>query len=471
MEPVGTMILAAVAGFAASVAPVREELWAPGLAALTAFCGGRALYEAIWGFPAWAAQVRASAPAGDALALLNRLEQGRPYGGFLTPAALGCFLIMTIPPGRRLGDGKARRAAGHRPRGRDARRDRPARDPLGLGHGGVGLGAPPRRPAGAASRPRASPRRPRRSRSRSSARGSCARMPCFRRRTSTARGGSAPATCASRSISRTIIRRSVSVPAGTPRRFRSTAEPGTTSRATRTIFRRSWRRSGACRSASRCRPSSSSCSPGRWCAGAAIRGPSRSAWRWVGRLRDPQPGRFHGVPPVAARRCGDPARPSRRAGPGRARASTAPAALAAWIALASAAAVVSAGSGLARDAMFDGANGGRRRRPRASVAACRAGTLAPWDADPPAARGVGPDGDGNRRRRRLGRRRSRRPARAVARGRPGGPGSRAAAAGDAPGAYADFGAAARLYPLHPDYAKQEEALADSLVKAAAGAPR
>ena len=62
------MLLAVFAGLAAAGLSVREDALARLLAALTAFCGGRALYETLWGLPAWAAAVRESATAADALA-------------------------------------------------------------------------------------------------------------------------------------------------------------------------------------------------------------------------------------------------------------------------------------------------------------------------------------------------------------------------------------------------------------------
>jgi O-antigen ligase len=97
VEPVVCMLLAALAGISAAHAAENDELFARMFAVLVAFAGGRALYEATWGLAALADHVRESVPAGDALAVLNRLEQGRPYGGFATPAALGCFLVMTVP--------------------------------------------------------------------------------------------------------------------------------------------------------------------------------------------------------------------------------------------------------------------------------------------------------------------------------------------------------------------------------------
>ena len=104
VEPVVVALIAVVAGLAATGLPDRSAATGdgPGVAALiataVALVSCRALYETLWGLAASAAQIRASAPAGASDAILNRLEQGRPYAGFITPAALGGFLAMTLPP-------------------------------------------------------------------------------------------------------------------------------------------------------------------------------------------------------------------------------------------------------------------------------------------------------------------------------------------------------------------------------------
>lgn len=98
VEPVVCLFLAALAGVGAASVSGRAETLAPLFAALLTFASGRALYETFWGLSALAARLRDAAPAGEGLAILNRLEQGRPYGGFSTPAALGCFLILALPP-------------------------------------------------------------------------------------------------------------------------------------------------------------------------------------------------------------------------------------------------------------------------------------------------------------------------------------------------------------------------------------
>ncbi len=95
VEPVACLGLAVLAGLSASALPGLLDRIVPMLAVFVAWLGGRALYEVFWGFPALAAQLRGTAVDP---ALINRVEQGRPYGGFITPAALGCALVVMIPP-------------------------------------------------------------------------------------------------------------------------------------------------------------------------------------------------------------------------------------------------------------------------------------------------------------------------------------------------------------------------------------
>jgi tetratricopeptide (TPR) repeat protein len=97
VTPVAWIVLAAAAGLAATAVP-RPVATLPWIAAgLVAIEGSRALYESIWGLAHWADRLREVAPSADAVAVLNRLEQGRPYGGFATPAALGGFLALMLP--------------------------------------------------------------------------------------------------------------------------------------------------------------------------------------------------------------------------------------------------------------------------------------------------------------------------------------------------------------------------------------
>ena len=145
---------------------------------------------------------------------------------------------------------------------------------------------------------------------------------------------------------------------------------------------------------------------------------------------------------------------------------------AAWITVAVALAVLSAGSGLARDALFDAKQAGAARDHTGAVRlAERAAKLAPWDADPPqlaasARLEVGGEAaaalaDADRAVARAPSRAAARVVRARARG----------AGGDGAGAYADLAEAARLYPMSDDYALQRDSLAEALGKAREGAPR
>jgi len=149
-----------------------------------------------------------------------------------------------------------------------------------------------------------------------------------------------------------------------------------------------------------------------------------------------------------------------------------PAARAAGMALVLAIAVVAAGSGLAREALFDAREAATSGDHAAALHfAERAARLAPWDADPPQftaearmAGGAGADAaleDAERAVRRAPSRAAARMVRARAR----------TAAGDLTGAYADAAEAHRLYPLHPDYAARRDALATALEKASEAAPR
>jgi tetratricopeptide (TPR) repeat protein len=145
---------------------------------------------------------------------------------------------------------------------------------------------------------------------------------------------------------------------------------------------------------------------------------------------------------------------------------------AAWIALAIAIAVVAAGAGLSRDALFEArAAAASGDHAGALGFGARAERLAPWDADPPQlsaearmALKTEPDAALDDADRAV----DRAPARAAARV------TRARArlvSGDTTGAYADLAEAARLYPLQPEYATQRDALAAALVKASEQMPR
>jgi len=100
--PVAIPLLAAALGLTA-VALIRTARGAAtSLHATTvgtaAFVGARAVYEAVFGLRAAADAVRNDPSAiSDAARVLGRLEQGRAYAGFPTPAAAGGFLTLVLP--------------------------------------------------------------------------------------------------------------------------------------------------------------------------------------------------------------------------------------------------------------------------------------------------------------------------------------------------------------------------------------
>lgn len=97
VEPAAVIGVAFLAGLAgARLRPGLGTLGATS-AALVAALGVRALLDVAWGLDAAAEGIRGGAAIADADAVLNRLEQGRAYGGFSTPAALAGFLVLLLP--------------------------------------------------------------------------------------------------------------------------------------------------------------------------------------------------------------------------------------------------------------------------------------------------------------------------------------------------------------------------------------
>ena len=461
--------MAAFSGISAACSGVGVERLGLLYGTFAALAGGRALYEVTWGLSAWASRVRESAPVGDALAVLNRLEQGRPYGGFLTPAALGCFLAMTIPAVAAWSMGKQGRSRA-----------------VGLAAAAVGAG-------GLVA-----------TRSVSAMVALAAALLLAGLRGRMALRLVAIATGA---IVLAILAAGIARPDAV---FAPTREDSP------------WRlRAGNVRVAlaiARDHPLAG-VGPGGYAeAFPQYRRPgdneSRHAhdlpaeliaewgipvgltlsacffWLFLGPLargaRDPrtlESGLTIGIAAFAVHNLIDftaflPslllfAAVSRGLIAGRvARERAWPPGRAAWVALFVVIAALIAGSGLARDALFDAreaaASGDHAGAERLAV---RAQTFAPWDADPPQftaeARLAAAPGDVDAladAERAVLRAPSRAAARAVrARAR--------SAAGDAPGAQADFAAAASLYPMRPDYAAQRDAFADALRKAGEAAPR
>ncbi len=469
VEPAIVMLLAALAGIGAAALSDRVEMLAPLFAALVTFAGGRALYETFWGLNAAAARLREAAPVGDALAILNRLEQGRPYGGFSTPAALGCFLIMALPAVVAWAFGK-----------------RGAARAFGLGAatlGASGLIATRSVSAMAAL--------------------ACALA------LAGLRGRVAPRFVA---LSAGILGLAI-VTAGLVRPDAVLAPPREDS---------PWRlRAGNVRVAleiTRDHPLAG-VGPGGFAeafpqyrrAGDnesrhAHNLPAELLAEWgvpvglvlsafffgvflgpivggAGYPRTLSSGLAVGIAAFAIHNLADftaflpsllvfaaacrgllvPSAPTERA---------IPAARAAWVALVLAIAVVAAGSGLARDALFDAREAAASGDHAAALhSALRAARLAPWDADPPQfaaearmAAGAEADAtlvDAERAVRRAPLRAAARMVRSRAR----------TAVGDLGGAYADAAEAQRLYPFHPDYAARRDALGLALEKASEAAPR
>ena len=97
VEPSAIALLAAVAGWTAASAPGPSlRAWlAPSFAGCGALVGAKALYEASFGLDRMAQRVREAADVlPDAATIAGRLEQGRAYAGFPTPAAAGGFLVL-----------------------------------------------------------------------------------------------------------------------------------------------------------------------------------------------------------------------------------------------------------------------------------------------------------------------------------------------------------------------------------------
>ncbi len=99
VEPIAIAVLALSLFLAASAAAedgLAERLAAT-LAIAGAAVGARAVYEAAWGLDRVATDLRQHlSVVPDAAAIAGRLEQGRAYAGFPTPAAAGGFLVLAL---------------------------------------------------------------------------------------------------------------------------------------------------------------------------------------------------------------------------------------------------------------------------------------------------------------------------------------------------------------------------------------
>jgi len=99
VEPIAVVVMAMAAFVAASAA--AEDGLAERLAAMLAVAGAavgaRAIYEIAWGLNRLAAELHDhTSVVADAGAIAGRLEQGRAYAGFPTPAAAGGFLVLAL---------------------------------------------------------------------------------------------------------------------------------------------------------------------------------------------------------------------------------------------------------------------------------------------------------------------------------------------------------------------------------------
>jgi len=100
VEPLAVFLLAAGAGALAASRPsaLREGA---GIAWVLAAVGGlvslQALYQGLHGLDALAASVERANDVPDAGLVVQRLREGRAFGPFATPAALGGFLSMVLP--------------------------------------------------------------------------------------------------------------------------------------------------------------------------------------------------------------------------------------------------------------------------------------------------------------------------------------------------------------------------------------
>jgi hypothetical protein len=468
VEPAVVILLAAAAGIGAATVSDRVETLAPLFAALLTFAGGRALYETFWGLSAAAERLRDAAPAGDALAMLIRLEQGRPYGGFSTPAALGCFLIMTLPA-------VAAWALGRRGAVRV------------LGMGAVALGT-----SGLIATRSVS----------AMAALACALSLAGLRGRLAPRLVAVSAGALGLAILAAALVRPDAVLAPTrwdsPWRLRA-GNVRVALSITRDHPLAGVGPGGFAEAFSQYRQAGDNESRhahdlpaellAEWGVPVGLALSALFFWVFVGPVlgKGGNPltltsGLAVGLAAFAIHNVADftaflpsllvfaavcrglcvPSVPKERASAS---------ARAAWVALVLAVAVVAAGSGLARDALFDARQAAAEGDHEAGLRlALRAERLAPWDADPPRfaaearlASGAGAEAlvDAERAVRRAPSRAATRMVRSRAR----------SAVGDLSGAYADVVEAHRLYPLHPDYAAQRDALGSALETAISAAPR
>jgi len=99
-EPMVIVFLAGAAGLAAAGLPREARVGSslPAVLAATASVISLfAIYQALWGLDALAARLAEGRWIADQEVLLDRARSGRAFAGFVTPAALGGYLVMTGP--------------------------------------------------------------------------------------------------------------------------------------------------------------------------------------------------------------------------------------------------------------------------------------------------------------------------------------------------------------------------------------
>lgn len=99
VQPLAVIFLALTLGLA--VAAIEDREWLVRAAAVMLAISGtlaalHALYQKLWGLHRLAEMVAANPALPDHAVLLGRIERGRAYASFSTPAALGCFLALTL---------------------------------------------------------------------------------------------------------------------------------------------------------------------------------------------------------------------------------------------------------------------------------------------------------------------------------------------------------------------------------------
>ncbi|MCP3980409.1 MAG: hypothetical protein GY716_13990 [bacterium] len=100
VEPLAMVLLALSAGLATAALPrARRGSWIVWpLAGAAGLAGLHACYQKLWGLERLADAVRAGTPVAEQAAVLARLESGRAFAAFPTPAALGGYLAFCLPP-------------------------------------------------------------------------------------------------------------------------------------------------------------------------------------------------------------------------------------------------------------------------------------------------------------------------------------------------------------------------------------